>query len=164
MGRTRVASFFYADDIAIVADNAGHLSKMLEVCEQFSQDRGFRFSPAKCVCDCLTTRSGTGGKQLYGTPLARNDSFIYLGITMSVKGVDGLGHVTRMALKTCDAANLMRSIGANGHGFGTAAKKRHYETFVRPRLEYGLQLLGPNKAVLHVLEKAQHYALTTMYV
>jgi hypothetical protein len=42
-------------------------------------------------------------------------------------------------------------------------RRRIYETFVRPKLEYGLQLLEPSGAVLRILERVQYQALCAMF-
>ena len=47
-GDTKAASFFYADDIAIIADDREQLQSMLQTCEEHSKEDGFRFSPTKC--------------------------------------------------------------------------------------------------------------------
>lgn len=158
----RIASFFYADDIAIVADSPAQLQMMLRTCEEFSIDYCFRFNPGKCEI--------VGGReedlplyQLYGSPLKLSLSFTYLGMRMTTEGIDGPEHVRLMTVKTLDALNLIRSLGFNGWGFSTEVKKRLYETFIRPRLEYGLQLISPCRIVLKMLETTQHIALATMF-
>jgi hypothetical protein len=160
MGNTQLASFFYADDIAIIADDAGQMARYLGECESFSLESCFRFQPIKCeiVANC-NTESCT----LYGAPLKRSTSFVYLGMTLDINGINAMGHVTRTCSKTTDATNILRMIGYNGHGFATKVKKRLYETFIRPRLEYGLQLIQPQGKVLKLLEQTQHGALCAMF-
>ena len=100
---------------------------------------------------------------LYGTCLKRSDTFIYLGMTFGVDGILPLAHAQRMASKTVDAVNLLRAVGMNGFGFAISVRKRLYETFVRPKLEYGLQIMEPCGEVFNVLRKAQLYALRVMF-
>lgn len=38
-----------------------------------------------------------------------------------------------------------------------------YETFVRPKLQYGLQLMEPKGEVLKIAERTQHQALCAMF-
>jgi hypothetical protein len=45
----RINCFLYADDIALVAHSAADLNSLLAICEEDSLQRGYRFSPAKCV-------------------------------------------------------------------------------------------------------------------
>ena len=51
---------------------------------------------------------------LYGQPLKCAQSFVYLGVTFSLSGIDPVAHVTRNATKAIDSI------------------RRIYETFVRP--------------------------------
>jgi hypothetical protein len=74
------------------------------------------FSSARTSVNCGT--GGRGGLQrllpVYGQPLKSAQSFVYLGVTFSLSGIDPVAHVTRNATKAIDSI------------------RRIYETFVRP--------------------------------
>jgi hypothetical protein len=59
-----------------------------------------------------------------------------------------LTQATKNATKTTDTENMFRTIGYNGYGFNMKTRTRLYGQFIRPRLEYGVQL--------KTLEWAQH--------
>lgn len=47
MGGLPISAFFYADDIAIICDSKKHAMSILQHCERFAVDHGFRFAPTK---------------------------------------------------------------------------------------------------------------------
>ena len=126
-----------------------------------SLENGFRFSPQKCE---IVAPEGveTTGCTLYGRSLVRSPHFTYLGMKMTVKGIDSQSHVARLASKAVDATNILRSIGFNGNGYSIEVKRRIYETFIRPKLEYGLHIIRPDATTLRLLSRAQGYAMHTM--
>jgi hypothetical protein len=162
MGNTKLASFFYADDIAIIADDAQQMERFLEECENFARESSFRFQPTKCEI-VAREEDDTQGCKLHGQRLRRSTSFVYLGMTFDVNGINETGHVTRLCSKTVDVVNMLRGVGYNGYGFAIKVKRRLYETFIRPRLEYGLQLVQARGAILRMLERTQHGALWAMF-
>jgi len=105
----------------------------------------------------------TDGLSLYGKQLERAKSFIYLGMTFDASGISTIDHVTRLAEQTVNASNMLRPVGFNGYGHAISVKRRMYETFIRPKLEYGLQILDPDLEALKILEKAQYKALCVMF-
>ena len=87
---------------------------MLAACEDFSRELGFQFSPSKCEIVGPADAEGYSDCCLYGQPLKSAQSFVYLGVTFSLSGIDPVAHVTRNATKAIDSI------------------RRIYETFVRP--------------------------------
>ena len=69
-----VNALLYADDIALIASTPQELRLLLQIAEQDSQDRGYRFSPSKCI----VIGSDREVYRLYNTPLIRQSSFRYL--------------------------------------------------------------------------------------
>ena len=162
LGDTRLASFLYADDIAIIADSTEQMERYLKECEAFAQESCFKFQATKCEI-VAEKEVNTENCTLHGQTLRRSASFVYLGITLDTNGINEIAHATRLCSKTVDSINMMRSVGYNGGGFSTKVKKRLYETFIRPKLEYGLQIIQPRGAVLKMIEQTQHYALCAMF-
>jgi hypothetical protein len=162
LGGQRTAAFMYADDIALVAVSAGELARQLATCEQFSVEKGFRFQPVKCE---IVAGEGedTTECRLYGQPLKRVRTFTYLGVTMNERGIDREAHVERLCGKTLDSTHMMREIGFNGAGHAFGVKQRMWRTFIRPKLEYGLQLIKLAGRTSQRLESAMHHALRTMF-
>lgn len=162
LGDLKAATFLYADDIAIVADDSQQLRGMLGVCEAFSKELGFQFSPTKCEI-VASEWENVAECRLYGERLKHSDSFVYLGVTFDQEGINKLAHVTRLVGTTTNCINMIRAVGFHGHGFSIAVRRRMYETFVRPKLEYGLQLMEPKGEVLKTVERTQYQALCAMF-
>lgn len=161
LGSHRLGGFFYADDIAIVADSPEALARMLAECEMHSRENGYRFNPNKCEI-VAEEAIDTTGCQLYQQQLVRSGHFVYLGVTMDVRGISKEAHVMRLAAKAHGSIAIARTIGMNGKGFSTQVKKRIYETFIRPKFEYGLAIIPPSERMMEMLQRVQYRALCAM--
>jgi hypothetical protein len=89
MGNAKLASFFYADDIAIIADDARQMERYLRECESFSLESCFRFQPTKCE---IVSVGATQDCKLYGEALKRSPHFVYLGVTLDTNGINEAAH------------------------------------------------------------------------
>jgi len=58
---------------------------------------------------------------------------------------------------------MLRSIGFNGYGHSIKVRRRIYECFARPKIEYCLCILPINKEIDRIIEVAQHQALATIF-
>ena len=123
--------FLYADDIALVANSAKKLTKLLDIASTDSVMRGYRFSPTKCVVV-------SPGKQMYGSPIIRQPSFSYLGIEIGHNGINCLAHVQHRISKADKAACNLQLAGARYKNFPARINIHLYAAFIRPGLEYGL--------------------------
>ena len=153
MHQHRIASFFYADDIAVIADSSAHLQRMLDVCMDHSQELGYEYAPAKCK---VVAPRGTEVR-LNGNVLENVQTFTYLGMPIGMQGIDGALFVKETKAKTERTIGLFRSCGLNGGGFGLQVKAKLIKIFIRPQLEYGLALLGKTEA--RSLQSTLNYAM-----
>jgi hypothetical protein len=162
LGGKQISGLMYADDIALVADNAINMERLLAECQSFSEERCFRFQPMKCE---ILAEGGidTERCKLYGNTLKRSTSFQYLGMFMNAQGIDAVGHIANRSNKTMESINMMRSVGFNGGGFAGKVKRRIYLSFIRPKLEYGLQIIEARGKKLELLERTQASALRAMF-
>jgi Reverse transcriptase (RNA-dependent DNA polymerase) len=159
LGSTRLSTFLYADDMAIVADNQEEMQRLLDICERYSMEHRFRFNPRKCeVFGCNTLR-------LYGENLPTAESFKYLGVWFRPTGIDWKMHVDRMIEKAGKTAQFYGHLGYNGTGFHERTKLTIYKTFLRPVMEYALAIMPAksNKQLIGKLDRAQHQMLCRMF-
>ena len=154
-----IASFLYADDVALVADSSEHMQQLLGECEQHALSHGYRFAATKCVR--ITTTSDQP-VFLHGLPLPTESSFPYLGVAFGLKGIASGAHVASRAQSFQAALSLFRSFGFNGFGFRAQCRSALYTTFLRPVLEYGLSLLQ-NVGDVKLLQLQQNQALRFMF-
>jgi hypothetical protein len=132
-----INSLMYADDIALISTSSRNLARLLRLAEQDSMERGYRFSPTKCVVvsqDCFRHR-------LYGEELKKEQSFCYLGVDMNCRGINEKLHAKRRIEKAKKMANSLRRAGARFRNFPVYMNLQLYRAFIRPGLEYGLSLL-----------------------
>jgi Reverse transcriptase (RNA-dependent DNA polymerase) len=159
LGNTRLSTFLYADDMAIVADNQEKMQRLLDICERYSMAHRFRFNPRKCEvfgCDRL---------RLYGELLPTAEIFKYLGVWFKPTGIDWKMHVTRMIDKASKTAQFYGHLGYNGTGFQERTKLTIYKTFLRTVMEYAMAIMPVqgNKGLIEKLDKAQHRILCRMF-
>ena len=126
-GDTPVAAFLYADDIALVADNALHLQSMLRLCDEHAREFGYRFAPAKCV-----HLGALPGETVYldSVPLPKSEVFPYLGITIGVRGIQYEAHAERVAVSFNKVLQLFRAFGLHGNGLALETCRHAYVTFL----------------------------------
>ncbi len=87
-----VTAFMYADDVALIADDADHLAAMLRVRDSVAVDLGFRFAPSKCEI-VTAPQVNLLECKLHGEALTQSVSFKYLGVQMTTCGIDKKAHV-----------------------------------------------------------------------
>mgnify|MGYP002777274952 CR=1 FL=1 len=162
LGDRIINSFFYADDIALCAASVDEMIESLQVCESFSREYSFRFAPLKC--DVLNNgMAGLDRLKLYGENLRIKPTFPYLGMEFDKYGINPVNHVQALIPKFLECIRVLRSIGLNGYGHAIQVRRRIYECFARPKLEYGLCILPITKGIDRLLEVAQHQALAAMF-
>ena len=76
---TGINSLLYADDIALIASSPRDLRRLLTTAEEDSLERGYRFSPQKCI----VVGMDHSVFKLYDAPLVHQSSFCYLGIEVN---------------------------------------------------------------------------------
>lgn len=152
--------FLYADDIALVADDAAHLQTMLNELEGFSVRNNFRFAPAKC--EVVAPDGVCGPFRLYEQEMPISPFFNYLGVTMEIGGMAERIHISRLMQKARVALGELQQLGMNETGFSDSMKRSLYICFVRTNLEYAIQLLKPTKANIGLLQSVQNDSLRVM--
>ena len=141
----------YADDIVLIADSSASLKKLLAIAEADANERGYRFSAAKCV----VVAPGRPRHKLYGQVLDRKDVFTYLGVEVSCKGLSRMDHVKKRIEKAEAAVKSLRASGARPGSLPARALIQLYKSVVRPSLEYGLPLLSDHLGALQALDRSQ---------
>ena len=157
MHEEKIASFFYADDIALVADSKPTLQKMLDICETHAVEHKYNFAPAKCK---IIAPRGTVAT-MQGEALEIVENFTYLGIPVGNHGINGKLFAKTTATKAQQTITFFRGLGFNGTGLKWSVKMSIFKTFLRPKLEYGLSLIGKTDARL--LQGSINYALRCMF-
>ena len=157
LANRRTAGLFYADDIALVAESRPRMRQLLQVCEDHSLEHNYRFNPRKCE-----SFAPDNTYSLYGQPVTRCTEFKYLGIYFSQDGINWDRHVEQMIVKAQRAVNFFKVLGANGYCMGERTKLMIYKTFIRSRMEYGLQIMHRYRKALSKLEVAQRRFLASM--
>ena len=143
IGGEKINSLIYADDIVLISKTQTSLQKCLKACERHSRRNGYTFAPEKCeiispAYQVIT--EVTSPITLANMELRHADTFNYLGIPITAKGID----FKLMCQLRVDAAIRMSSyfkrIGCNVNGYTPIITRKILHSFVRPLMEYGLGL------------------------
>jgi hypothetical protein len=149
--------FLYADDIALISNTEREMQQVLHVCEQHARENKYKFAAKKCVHLAKVTNTPQI-LTLDGEEIPREPTFTYLGMTFGVKGIMQQAHAQEQRQELIKKLFMLRSVGLNGTGFRLSTSRMIYLTFLRPILEYGLQLLT-NIEAQETLQKTQNFAL-----
>jgi hypothetical protein len=141
-------SLLYADDGAIMAKDPVRLQLLLNVCEQWSLENGIEFAPAKCVVISATECR----VQLYDQAIPQHQSFKYLGMVMNKYGIDWHASTYDRIKNASMLAGYLHSRGMNASGWRIRSSVQAVTTFIRPMMEYGIQL-GPPLEVCEQMQK-----------
>lgn len=143
IGGEKINSLIYADDIVLISKTQTSLQKCLKACERHSRRNGYTFAPEKCeiiLPAYQVITEVTSPITLANMELRHADTFNYLGIPITAKGID----FKLMCQLRVDAAIKMSSyfkrIGCNGNGYPPIITRKILHSFVRPLMEYGLGL------------------------
>ena len=154
-----VNALFFADDTTLLAATPYQLAALLAKCEQWSYRAGMEFSPAKCVCFAEEVSTRYTPLRLYGTDLPAVQQATYLGYPFRHRGIDFAALCRDRTTKAKAVAAALRPLGMNMSGWAPAASALVYKTFVRPVMEYGVELKIPDRKQMELYQKAQNLAL-----
>ena len=159
----RLNCLLFADDTALVAATSVQLAALLEVCEKWSREAGMEFSPAKCICFAPTPPRRITPLRLYGVDLPSTEKAAYLGFPFTPLGINFSALCQERCEKARGVIAGLRSIGLNMTGWAPAASARIYKAFIRPVMEYGVELQIPTPSLLSVYQRTQDLALRTIF-
>lgn len=150
--------FLFADDTALHATSKKQMQDLLDICDDWSKDFGMLFSPQKC--NIITKKKVK--ISLYKKDLPQPKEAIYLGMTINHKGIDFLNSIRRRIKNGQRILGLLKDIGFNVNGWRPTNNITAFKSFIRPTVEYGLQLKTLPNQELQLLQSFQNQCLRTM--
>src|SRR3954467_3635426 len=157
-----VKALFFADDGALMAYDEERMARMLGTCERWSVRAGMEFAPTKCLLFAPPPEQRTCPLQLYGIDLPSTLASPYLGFPFTPRGINWKALAMERCAKARKVVAGMRNLGMNVTGWAPAAAAQVYITFVRPVMEYGIELRSPSPALLRTYQRTQNFALRTI--
>ncbi|KAF9079017.1 hypothetical protein BGX27_007259, partial [Mortierella sp. AM989] len=139
MEDTKISCCLYADDVCLICRSPEELQRALDACASFSQNRHFRWKPAKSKVIAPKGQEHTTF-QLYGQDLENVDTFTYLGIKFDTNGINIEAQLNHNINKAILTANTLRSLGCFPGGISPFLTATLYKTTIRPQMEYGLTI------------------------
>ena len=151
---------FFVDDVAALARNYYQAQKILDAAEKWSNENEVTFEPSKCeaICGKFTIRKLT----LYGEPITITDLFKYLGIIFDKNGIEPQKTANKQINATIQRLKELESHGINGNSFGANSVILFYKSFLRPIMEYGMQLSLYDNNVIDAMERTQLRCLRSL--
>jgi hypothetical protein len=161
-----INSLLFADDVAIFGTKL-EVQRMLDAAEKHSRNLGYRWNPIKCaIVNHPIGRSIKGVNSqpltLYNVAIPQVDSFVYLGIPFTKRGICGKTLASSRVSGTIAAMSTLHKMGAHRSGFSLLLSSRLYTTFIRPKFEYGLAITPLRQIDKQTLEKLQDRCLRMM--
>jgi hypothetical protein len=163
-----IRALLFADDTALLAANDFQLAALLDICDKWSARTGMEFSPSKCLVFAPpptqrhTPLTLLDVKTQQPVDLPSVTEATYLGFPFIPTGID----FGRLCRDRCAAARKvtasLKAIGMNMTGWAPAASARIYTAFVRPTMEYGVELLIPTPSLMTHYARTQTFALRTI--
>lgn len=147
----------FADDLSLHARTNQTLQELLKVCEDWSKTNGIEFQPLKCFI--LSDSDGRSQLEIYGTKLSKKTTVDYLGLPFNIKGADYSLNLQRRSIKARQVAHTLSKFGMNLGGFSAQASGNLYKSFIRPIIEYGMQLSILDQKAMQVASRTQNFAL-----
>ena len=159
--RVSINSLAYADDIVIFAEHRETLQNLLDMCTEWSLNNEMEFAASKCV-HLGQTDAELSGFFIGNAEIPSCISAKYLGIPFTRRGADLEANVENRTRHTAALIRTLAIVGMRRNGFSTDASVRLYKAFIRPTLEYGLQLKIISEEGINRLERAQCVGLRTI--
>ena len=144
---------FFVDDIASLAKNYHQAQRILDAAEKWSNENEVTFEPSKCeaICGKFTLRRLT----LYGEPIVITQTFKYLGVMFDKNGIESEKTATKQINATIQRLKQLEEHGINGTTCAASTIILFYKSFLRPIMEYGMQLSTYSDEIIKAMERTQ---------
>jgi hypothetical protein len=146
---------FFADDGNLHSINKSHMQNLLNVCSKWSNTFGMEFAAEKCY----VVANDEMELKMNNVILPQIEETIYLGIPFKANGPNWIGHAMNICKKAKSAVMSLMIIGFNKDSWDASAKVDVYKLFVRPLMEYGMQISSYKKEMLEMFDRVQMMAL-----
>jgi hypothetical protein len=150
----------FADDVNIHSKTAFGMVSLLRLVEDWSTMVGMTFAPHKCI---LISAAANPAYQLYGQAISNEESSLYLGISVTQKGIDPVKSVSARLEKARKVISMLAEGGMNLGGFTPSASGNIFKSFIRPIYEYGMALLEWPAPQRDAIQKVQNMGLRCLF-
>lgn len=147
----------FADDLKAHTSSRIMLSIVGIVFAEWEKDTEMTFSPPKCealASTILPNQSTLPTVKVGGLPIKVKPSIIYLGVTMTARGISSK-HLTTAAAKACRVVDDMHAVGAIYRGMRARKALALWKTFVRPLWEYAMPLTPLSPSSIAAIENVE---------
>lgn len=135
VGDTPVPLLLFADDMVVLGKSVAEVQRILRLLESHAHNGRYEFSPTKSVL--LSTE---GEVKLQGVTLPCDTSYVYLGIPVSLQGIQLDLLLERNFRSAMRAATMLQALGVSKQRVPLRWLSNLIKVLVRSRLEYGLPL------------------------
>ena len=159
---------FFADDGLLLCKTLSIAKKQLVVAERWAKENGMTYNVPKCGVICIDSPPMVGENLLYlsGKELCIVQSYKYLGFHVTAEGIDFVNHIR---LQTESATSFLKYVYVQCSEWSPYTRYVIYNTFLRPKLEYGAPLsyafkqYSTSKELLDPIQKLQNEAIAWVF-
>jgi len=158
---------FFADDGLLLPRTKKHGRNMLNIAEKWAKENGMNYNVSKC--GVIYTDLPTVGDTpliLFGDIIPIVSTYKYLGFPITSQGIDFDVHIQT---QITSASSFLKFVQVQCSEWSPYTRYIIYNTFVRPKLEYGAPLtytfsvFSNNKTLLHSLQTIQNTTFSWIF-
>lgn len=157
----------FADDLTLMGRSIEDVQRAVDLCADWAEARGMQFNASKCSAlisrsksrDSLSDSGPLGSLVLNGGAIEFSSSTKFLGMMMNGVGIDWKASILARQSAAFNRIRWLHSKGFNAFGWRPVQSIKVYRMFIRPMLEYGLQLRILPKYLIGLLQEVQSMAL-----
>ena len=136
----------FADDVILTSATHPGLQALLDTAGNWASDMDMTWSVKKCHILDGPQLQDQAPLRLAGEILQKSTREQYLGISLTVRGVDSTATLERVQ-KANKRLSMINRLGVNRSGFSLKTNIDIFRTFIRSMIEYGLHLTPCTTAV-----------------
>ena len=130
-------SLFFADDGLLLSKDEEEAKRQLSIAEQWADDNGMTYNVLKCGVIGTAPMVGKTSFLLCGAEIPFVSSYKYLGFQVTTEGIDFQRHIQ---LQTESVTSFLKYVQIQCSEWAPYTRYIIYNTFLRPKLEYGAPL------------------------
>ena len=136
----------YADDVILLALNAGGLHGMLDICSNWASKAGMIWNTkiGKSMALFPDNPGNPESFTLAEKPLSRVYEADYLGVSITSEGISNSKSLSRVQTAR-ERFKTLAKVGLHGRGLSPAWSLRIYKALVRPMFEYMIYMFPEDK-------------------
>ncbi len=162
IGKKKISSLLFADDIYINATSQNDLAILLKICADWATDLDLKFSPSKS--ELLSNQKNKLEPVIFQNNTikhAKKDQYKYLGIPIYKKGIHKTDYLKKQTANFFIKRNIMKQF-CKDYGLSNHHRVIIYKSVIRSQFDYGTHIINYTKEEIKKFENYQHLVLKNL--